>query len=132
MIEFKDLVGTHILQGVEQIHNYKFETVWGGIEDTNATIIRISNKNYIFIDDPSDGWRSYCRDILETDVIPKYSIPDAKVRIEISDKPEFVGINIIDEITNLTVLEIGTSYSDDYYPCCVMSYTPENLSFNNP
>lgn len=130
MIEFKDLVGNHILQGVEQINNYKFETVWGDIADTNATIIRISNKNYVFIDDPSDGWRSYCRDILETDIIPKYSIPDAKVRIEMSNRSAFVGINIIDETTNLTVLEIGTNYSDDYYPCCVMSYTPENLSFN--
>ena len=39
-------------------------------------------------------------------------------------------IQFVDVITEKIVLEVGTDNTDDYYPYCVMYWTPENLSIN--
>lgn len=39
-------------------------------------------------------------------------------------------IQFYDVVTNKIVLELGTESVDDYYPCCVMSWHPENLAIN--
>jgi hypothetical protein len=53
-----------------------------------------------------------------------------------NDEPIFVqlarppGLHLIDVETGGVVLEVGTSYSDSYYPSCVMNFNPENLVHN--
>lgn len=129
MMTTQGLIGIHKLQGIEEIFNYQMIGIFGDEITTNAFIIRLDDINFVFAQDPSDGYRSYLSDVETTEQKPKYILPDILVRIEPSE--DFNGIYIVDTITNSTVLELGTDYSDDYYPCCIMRYYPENLYVNS-
>ena len=130
------LEGTHILQGVEVIHNCIVPDGWGGSIETNAILIRLDGINYLFVEDPADGYRSYMREIMTTDKTPKYILPDIEVTIKHITDPipgSFGGYtnDFYDfyEGNNL-ILRVGTEDVDDYYPCCILEYHPENLNCN--
>ena len=39
-------------------------------------------------------------------------------------------IQFIDVVTGKVVLEVGTDITDDYYPYCVLRWSPQNLAIN--
>ena len=136
-MKINELIGLHRLQGIEQLFNYEIYDYPGEIyKTTNAILVRIDNVNYLFIEDPSDGYRSYLKDVEITDTMPRYKLPSIFVHIIEADRNmyndnDFIGIDIIDVITNGSILIIGTSHSTDYYPTCILEYHPENLCINN-
>ena len=132
-VEFKFLYGEHILSAVE---HRNITTEEAGIEyaynsQVDAILFTLDGKDMVAIENPSDGYRSMLEGVFLTDIEPRYKIPDAKVFIAGMDGLNADGITMYDYKTGKPVLKIGTSHTDSYYPCCIMDYTPENLSFNN-
>lgn len=134
-MELKELCGKHILQGVDR-YQFEREVYWGGTETVNAIRFRLDGITYLAVEDPSDGYRSYCEELIAVDDLPRYMIPDTEVVC--SMMPDDVGIwseskdilVITDAMTGLSVLEVGTGNVGDWYPYCHFEYHPENLMCN--
>ena len=117
-MELKDLVGKHYFSG--------FDTIM--IDDYEVVRFVLDSKTYKATEDPSDGYRSYLSDIEVTNEIVSNTFPPQEVVGVMDNKNDL--IHFIDTTTGKIVLCIGTADSDDYYPSCVMYFSPENLSIN--
>ena len=125
-IELRSLVGLHMLSGVD------ITTESGGENDEDATVVTfiLDGITYKASEDPSDGYRSYCSDVVICNDKVINDFPEHEVMGEM-DKDEDNNIIIFtDTSTNGVVLEIGTSNYNDYYPCAIVHWTPENLELN--
>lgn len=131
-MNFEDLVGNHILSGVEE-KLIEISDCWGNVS-TNSIIIQLDGKNYAFIEDPDDGYRSYCRDPEEVAQEPKYKLPNIPVNITVFEEGNGWAIDrylIFTDINNdKEILRIGTQDYNDWYPCCRFEWHPENLFIN--
>ena len=132
-MELKDLVGKHILQGIE-LGTEPNPGDWNDFEQRNFILFRLDNVTYKATEDPDDGYRSYMNELrIVEDVIPRVILPDIEVvgcmltdsKWEINDIIEFH-----DAKNGKCVLAIGTGNTYDYYPYCVLEYKPENLACN--
>ena len=131
-MELKDLIGLHYLTGVEM------SVIKDDGDDCNCVKFTLDGITYCAVEDPSDGWRSYCKTLVISDASAKYSFPPLQVLCvmesgkELNDEPPYLVdvLRCIDVITGKEVLAIGTEGFDDYYPGCVMRYTPENMAHN--
>jgi len=130
-MELKDLVGGHELSGVdtatERIKEY------GVYEDCGVVRFVIDGKTYKAIEDPDDGYRSYLSELGVTDEKVVNSFSPQKVVGKMKDDcggEKNNVIQFIDAVTGKVVLEVGTEDTDDYYPYCVIHWSPENLAIN--
>lgn len=133
-MELKELCGKHILQGIE-LGTTKVQDWWG---ERTAQCVKfaLDGITYIAVEDPDDGYRSYCRELKISDTPCEVSLPNIDVvclhrtngigYASKSDVLEFVDCN-----NGKTILLVGTNNTDDYYPVCTFEYTPENLSCND-
>ena len=129
-MELKDLVGEHLLSG--------FDTAIEPPKDTwseEAEVIRfvLDGITYKAIEDPSDGYRSYLQELEVTDEKITNTFEPQKVIGKMKDNDTYSvndTIQFIDAVTGKIVLEVGTDNTDDYYPYCVMNWSPENLACN--
>jgi hypothetical protein len=132
MAELEDFIGKHILSGVE------FGTMirkgwYGGDEKVNCVKFTLDGITYLAVEDPDDGYRSYMEDLVIVDDICKIRLPDIEVVCQMQPDTSCERNNVlvvVDALNGKTILEIGTANYDDYYPYCVMEYTPENMSCN--
>ena len=112
--------------------------------------IILDGVTYSFEEDPSDGYRSYCCKGEVTNYVVKNTFRPHIVFVEekkptnwddraigetetFNDKDDdktFDGYYIMDALTTESVLRIGTDYSADWYPCCIMKFDPTGL-FDN-
>ncbi len=124
-----DFVGKHKLSGVD------FGTLdsdgWNKGDDTLCVIFVLDGIKYMAQEDPDDGWRSYCEEIQIVQNEVKNIFEPVDVICRTSNRHGDSVLQVIDMKTNKTVLLVGTDYSEDWYPCCIMSYSPENLCLNN-
>ncbi len=127
----KYLCGIHKFQGIElstrtitDCFNYEYKC--------DVVKFMLDNITYEAIEDPDDGYRSYCSEIKISYEKPKYTFPDYKILCKMKPRDEdgehdvLVGVDLD---TGDTIFEIGTLYVDDYYPCCHFEYHPENMHF---
>lgn len=131
-ITLESLCGIHLLQGFELTEqNIKR---YGSLCKCNVVKFMLDGITYIAIEDPDDGYRSYCEEIKVSSEKPKYSIPDCEVLCAMkpsSDGEDEHDVLIgIDTHTGLIVFEIGTMYVNDFYPYCHFEYHPENMFCN--
>lgn len=122
-MELKNLVGKHILSGIET----------GQIKDGCSYInFTLDGVTYKAIEDPEDGYRSYLTDLEISEEQCLYKLPD--VSVICSMRPEMEEVNdiltFVDAKNGKEFLAIGTGNIEDYYPYCVLEYEPENLSCN--
>lgn len=132
-IALEDLKGTHTLDTApvwtEAAPNY-----W---TDRNADImtIGIDGKTFIFTENPSDGYRSYMKDVEVVEGLDKALLSGAapvgrQVFITYdAGKSSYYGeqndlIMIYDIETGHLWGRLGTRNVDDYYPSCVMEWNP--------
>lgn len=125
-MEIKDLVGLHKLSGVDigsDTHNQ---------EDCATIKFILDGIIYKAIEDPSDGYRSACEEIVvvKDHVANRFKAHQVFGKMKDSGYGTHDTVQFIDVKTNKIVLEVGTDNTDDYYPCCVMSFIPENLYIN--
>lgn len=93
----------------------------------------LDGRAYIAVEDPSDGYRSSLdRIFIGSAKKIRNRFKAVRVRGEWADAGEYGSkiVNFVDRDTGKTVLEIGTSNTDDYYPGFVRTFTPENMSVN--
>lgn len=131
---FDDFVGYHTLSGVEET-KIEIDDYWSGKIETNAIIIQLDGKNYAFVADPDDGYRSYCKDPVEVKQSPKYKFSNISVNVivrEEDDGWETDRLLVFNDVKNeKEVLIVGTDNYNDWYPCCRFEWHPENLSINS-
>ncbi len=132
-MELKDLVGKHILQGIELGMEPNLSD-WVYFEQRHFILFRLDGVTYKATEDPDDGYRSYMRELqIVEDVIPRVTLPDVEVVGCMHPDDKWEKFNVIefnDAKNGKCVLAIGTGNTDDYYPYCVLEYTPENLACN--
>lgn len=127
--------GIHYLSGFDEI------TVNTWMEDANGVALCIDGVYYGAHEDPDDGYRSYgCFYKIESDFEGTNKFPPQKVivknvRTRVFDEYygdysiDYKGIDITNEEGEL-ILEVGTDYSDSYYPRAYCHWHPENLPIN--
>ena len=125
VVGLNSFLGKHYLSGVE----------YTTVEDEDgfqyeAFKFCLDGTTYIVSKDPSDGYRSRCREIIISKTpCSMYFPPHDVVGLYDDDDMEEV-IKFVDIYTGKTVMRFGTENSNDYYPYCVMEWLPENLSTN--
>ena len=135
-MQLKDLQGKHELTGVD----------FGSCQDcygdyVNCIWFVLGDETYMVSEDPEDGNRSAMKDIalVEKKVKNKFQ-PVSVTGVHIVNLIEDVYykrdecddvLQLVDDHTEKIVLEVGTDYSDSYYPNFVCSFHPENMSINN-
>lgn len=135
-IELKDLIGTHILSGVET-GEMEQERLFG-YESCNYVKFTLDGITYMAVEDPDDGYRSYCSDLKILDEKSRYELPDILVDCvmcihEDSDPWNHENDILVfkDAKNGKEILKIGTAHVNDYYPYCVLEYNPENIHYND-
>lgn len=125
-IPFRAFKGKHILGGVSYGNDKN------GFSMTQFILDGVS---YDAVCDPDDGYRSSLGGVyLSEEQCPK-NLPN--IRVEIKETgPDLKNGTDIDGIVFIIddkrkprkpILLIGTDHNDNWYPSCVMNYTPENL-----
>jgi len=129
-MELKDLVGEKMFSGID-FENDKVKTWGDNFEDCQCVNFVLDGKVYTAVEDPDDGYRSSMKEIKEGITQVKNIFSPVKVLARMKPDDNY-GKNDVLELINIangkTVFEVGTDNYDDYYPCWVASFTPENLS----
>lgn len=117
-MELKDLIGKHLLSGVQF-----------GTYDESSTIDFILDDQIIsVVEDSEDGYRSSMSDIIlnREDIVITNKFSPVEVIGELDEDV----VSFIDIITRKIVLSVGTDYTDSWYPCFIGEWVPENLCLN--
>jgi len=118
-MNLQDFAGLHKLSGVD----------FGYLDGVNHMLFVCNKKTYRVREDASDGYRSSMRDIelVSEKVTNKFKSQRVfgVLRIGNCDIVDFY-----DVVTGKIVLSFGTENNDDYYPCYVAVFTPENMAIN--
>lgn len=134
ILQLDDLLGPAILTGVSFGHIQAKE-----YQDSDPqTIDFILNGRIISaVEDPSDGYRSAMDTLLinreganVTNIFPAVAVTGR--RQENSEYNTNDVIEFVDNINGKVVLRVGTDNIDDYYPCFVAQWFPDDLSVNSP
>lgn len=128
-MELKDLVGEHELKGVGEI-TVKNENSY---TRQNGFTFKLDDTVYTAIENIPDGYRSYMSKLRVDEDEIDTKIPPIKVTARMKPDGDWTNkkiLELIDQKTGETVLEVGTDNYDDYYPCYVFDWRPENLSVN--
>jgi hypothetical protein len=132
-IELKDLVGRHVLSGVE-MNNVSIKNEYGNdYEDCQCISFMIDGKTCTAIEDPQDGYRSSMREIKVSLTPLKTHFEPVEVMCEhVTGHEEYQSdiLEIKDVKSGKVILEVGTDNTDDYYPFFVCRWQPENMYIN--
>ncbi len=133
-MKLDDLVGLHILTGCQPGTMPK-TSEWQD-SDPNTLDFILDGKTISAVEEPDDGYRSSMEDLVEnreglviTNTFQPVFVLGTKRKDEDYMKNDVV--DFIDCITGKVVLSIGTENTDDYYPCFVAEFTPENMWMNS-
>ena len=130
-MKLNDLVGKHILSGVEV--GTLERKAWFGIEQCNYIKFTLDGVTYIAIEDPDDGYRSYMEELEISEKPCKVKLPNIEVVCKMMEDSEYENndvLQFIDILSGKEILSVGTENYDDYYPCCHLEYHPENMYCN--
>ena len=130
-MELKDLVGEHILSGVDMTS----KPYWGyRYQDCQVINFVLDGITYSAIEDLDDGYRTMMGEIkVITEPVVSNAFPGQEVVARMLPDSKYEKnevLEIIDIRTGKTVLQVGTANTDDYYPYFVAEFTPENMFIN--
>ena len=136
MTELTDLVGLHMLDAVDFENVQRERWAGGPMEDSSVCRFRLDGVVYTAIEDPSDGYRSSMRELAATtdamvNVFPPIQVLGRHRTAGAYNQVDDV-LELVDVVTGLVVLEVGTDNTDDYYPGFVSNWRPENMVTNAP
>lgn len=132
-MELRDLAGKHILSGIE-VGEKRFGTRLYVIEEQRYVKFTLDGIHYLAVEDPDDGYRSYMEDLQTTDDPCEIPLPNVEAVCHMTEDSKWGNNDIlvfVDAANGKEILRIGTGNCYDYYPYCVMEYTPENMSCND-
>lgn len=132
-MKLEKLVGKHNLTGVD-FGRWQKEYSGPEYEDAQTIAFELDGTIYLAREDPSDGYRSNMEDIAVIDAPIKNKFAPCEVlaimRSDTNGYEKNEVLDCIDTTTGKVVLSVGTRNVDDYYPCWVAEFTPENMSIN--
>jgi hypothetical protein len=86
-MELKDLVGNHLLTGVDN-DSEKLQT-WGEyFEDCQVIRFTLDNVTYMAIEDPDDGYRSHMKELVVSEEPTKNIFTSISVIAQMKEKEE--------------------------------------------
>ncbi len=128
-MELKDLVGKHSFSGID-FNSEKIEIYSDSFENCQVVNFVLDGKTYTAIEDPEDGYRSCMKEIKEGLTEVKNTFYPIEV-MAIMKPDETCEKNYVLQLINTSngkiVFEVGTENIDDYYPCWIAHYSPENI-----
>ena len=132
-VDLGSLCGMHSLDAVDRFSEY-IQGWSGSYENCQVMRFRLDGVVYTAIEDPKDGYRSALENIYishdpMTNVFPKITV-FIQYRKQEKGRTDDV-LECVDVRNGKTVLEVGTARTDDYYPCFVNNFYPENMSLND-
>lgn len=130
-MELRNLVGSHILSGIE-VGTEKTKRYFRE-EPCNYIKFTLDGVTYLAREDPDDGYRSYMEELEIVEGTCKIKLPDVSVFCHMRGDTEYEVNDVLvftDAMNCKEILAIGTENTNDYYPYCVLEYTPENMSCN--
>jgi hypothetical protein len=123
VVDIYSLVGQHWLSGA----GYG-QPVTNGSEEGSVFQLVLDGRQYDFVENPDDGYRSYLSEVFVSDEITvDNTFPPVKVYIK--GKPDDPDEEIIYGYTDGGgfLFAVGTENTDDYYPYYVGEWHPENM-----
>lgn len=95
----------------------------------------LDGHTYMAEENPEDGYRSSLDSVRTVAFVLPNAFPACRVRCEWppvdADWKENTGLILFRSAsTNKVILEVGTDYSDEYYPSFIASFRPENMDIN--
>lgn len=124
-MELKDLVGERMLSAVDYVT----------IAEAQGIAFTLDGVTYIAEEDPDDGYRSVMSEIrIYTASVRNRFNPVRVVCTHVTVKKEQYCssdcdiLTITDAASGRVIMEVGTDNTDDYYPCFVSSFRPENMT----
>lgn len=132
-VELDSLVGEHVLDAVDTF--MERVNIYGShYEDAEAIRFRLDGVTYTAIENPDDGYRSSMEKLFVSNDQPMKNVfPPIRVLAKKKANDSYSNndtLELIDIKTGKVVLEVGTDNVDDYYPCFVSSFRPENMATN--
>lgn len=130
-MELKELCGKHVFSGCELTNEKR--KIYGYEENCQVCLFTLDGVTYKAIENPDDGYRSFCEEIKTSEKPPKYLFDGITVVCSMRDDDRYDKHDVLvvrDAENGKTVLEVGTMCCDGYYPCCYFAYTPENMECN--
>jgi hypothetical protein len=129
-VEMNDLLGNHVLSGVETDYvEYKDPDSYSDQDHVNVIRFVLDGVTYMALEDPEDGYRSCLGEILIVDDKVKNTFEPIEVVCQRIDDPEkYDVLRMINPSISRIVVEFGTDYSDSYYPSFVSSFSPRYLT----
>jgi hypothetical protein len=132
-VKLKDFIGKHVLTGCQSGSMIK-SNLWN--ENSNTLDFILDGKTYSAVEDPDDGYRSAMKEIIEAR--PGLTVTNTFPPCEVLGVARFDGqydkhdaIDFYDTTTGKVVMSIGTLSVNDYYPCFIANFKPENMAINN-
>lgn len=128
----KSLCGEHFFSGCE-LTSEDVSDWHDWPTESGVCLFALDDVTYKAIEDPGDGYRSYCEPLVISERKPQYSFPAVRVICSMAEDDDYEHNEILvirDAHNGKTILRVGTANTDDYYPYCVFDYTPENMSCN--
>jgi hypothetical protein len=130
-VKLEDLVGKRMLSGVDFVNASEIFGNEDEYKDARAVSFTLNWITYTAIEDPIDGYRSAMQDICISSIGLKNTFSPCEVLCTLRPGDDTNVLDMIDTGTCRIVLSVGTDYSDNYYPCFIAEFSPENLSVNN-
>lgn len=130
MVAFEDLLGLHELSGLET-STEKTNDYYN--DDAMVVYFVLDGITYKAKEDPDDGYRSSMESFeVETEYKVRNVFPPQKVfgKMRPDDYDKNDTIEFFDVTTSELVLALGTDSYDDWYPCFVFNWQPENMAIN--
>lgn len=139
-ISLQDLTGRHILTGWgREMGSISYRRITSARPEYTPEKFYFTLDGITFVaeEDPDDGYRSLLGSIHNLDVVPELlpqsytQIPYVEVVCDFGILPQHEEILYMDDaVTGKTIVELGTDYTDNYYPCFIANIYPENIHYN--
>ena len=132
-VEFSTLVGERVFTGADHgvlpadPDNFQYG---------EAAIFRfvLDGVTYVAQEDPDDGYRSSMKSLaIDTSDRAVPSVPPVRVLVRVMPDGEYEKNDAIEGVcieNGLTLFEVGTKNTDDYYPYFVGGFTLQNMPVN--
>ena len=130
-VKIDDLLGTHILTGVETDYVQVPASFGQETQRANAIKFILDGITYTVIEDPDDGYRSSMNDaiLVDGEVRNVFEPIEVSCRKKADEGSEmFDVLEMVNPSVSRVVVEFGTENIDDYYPSFVAAFYPIYLT----
>jgi hypothetical protein len=131
-VELDSLVGEHVLDAVD-ISTQSIKQYGSRFENCEVIRFRLNGVAYTAIENPDDGYRSSMDSLYVSDEPMQNVFPPVRVLAKKKENERYSindTLQLVDVVTGLVVMEVGTDNTDDYYPYFVSYFAPQNMVTN--